>query len=348
MSGSAELVLDGLARRYGATTAVARMDLAVAPGELVALLGPSGCGKTTSLRMVAGFVEPSAGRILLRGRDITGLPPHRRDIGMVFQSYALFPHLSVAENIAFGLKRRGVPKPEIAARVARMIGLLQLDGLEARLPRQLSGGQQQRVAVGRALVINPAVVLLDEPFSNLDALLREGTRIELRRLQTDLGLTTLFVTHDQAEAMAISDRIAVMHQGRLEQLGTPREVYDRPATRFVASFIGRANFFEARPGPAGGSFSEDGIALAAPAAATYVLRPEHIRLDQDPPAGPNAAAGTVELMSFLGTAAQAVLRLPGGRALLVEGPAALADHFRPGSPATARWSPKDLVALPAP
>jgi putative spermidine/putrescine transport system ATP-binding protein len=346
MSGGADLALEGLARRYGSTVAVSRVDLAVAPGELVALLGPSGCGKTTTLRMVAGFVEPSEGRILLRGQDITRTPPHRRDTGMVFQSYALFPHLTVAENIAFGLARRGVPKAEAAGRVARMIALLKLDGLEARLPRQLSGGQQQRVAVGRALVINPAVVLLDEPFSNLDALLREGTRIELRRLQTELGLTTLFVTHDQAEAMAISDRIAVMHAGRIEQLGTPREVYERPATRFVAGFIGRANILEAAPRD-GALRSEDGIPLDAPGPATYVLRPERIAMEEAPASGPNAVTGTVEVLSFLGTGAQLVLRLPGGRALLVEGPASLADRFRAGAPATARWTAADLTAIPA-
>lgn len=348
MSGG-DLVLDGLVRRYGGTVAVARVDLSVAPGELVALLGPSGCGKTTTLRMVAGFVEPSAGRILLRGRDITREPPHKRDTGMVFQSYALFPHLTVAGNIAFGLQRRGVAKAEVAQRVTRMVKLLRLDGLENRLPRQLSGGQQQRVAVGRALVINPGIVLLDEPFSNLDALLRESTRIELRRLQTELGLTTLFVTHDQAEAMAISDRIAVMNQGRLEQVGTPREVYDRPATRFVATFIGRANLFEVRPGPSGAAVSEDEIPLDGPAAHTLVLRPERIQLEaaEPPPNTPNAAAGVVEVVSFLGTGAQLVLRLPGGRALLAEGPASLADRFRPGSRATARWAATDLIAIPA-
>ena len=349
MSG-ADLALDGLARRYGSTVAVERMDLTVAPGELVALLGPSGCGKTTTLRMVAGFVEPSAGRILLRGKDITSLPAHRRDMGMVFQSYALFPHLSVAANIAFGLQRRGVAKAEIGERVARMIDLLQLGGLEDRLPRQLSGGQQQRVAVGRALVISPALVLLDEPFSNLDALLREGTRIELRRLQTELGLTTLFVTHDQAEAMAISDRIAVMNKGRLEQLGTPRDVYERPATRFVAGFIGRANLFDTTPHAAGGQVTDDGIPLDAPRAATLVLRPERITLDEAEPAPgtANAVRGSVEVVSFLGTGVQLVLRLPGGRALLVEGSAALVDRFRPGSAATARWRAEDLIAIPAP
>ena len=196
-------------------------------------------------------------------------------------------------------------------------------------------------------MIRPAVVLLDEPFSNLDALLREGTRIELRRLQTELGLTTLFVTHDQAEAMAISDRVAVMHKGRLEQLGTPREVYDHPATRFVAGFIGRANLFEVMTHAAGGRVSEDGINLDGPCAATLVLRPERISLDEAEPGPANAARGTVEVVSFLGTGVQLVLRLAGGRALMVEGPAALADRFRPGSPATARWHAEDLISIPA-
>lgn len=337
---STTLDLHGIEKRYGATRAVAGVDLSVAPGELVALLGPSGCGKTTTLRMVAGFVEPTAGRILMGGSDITRMPPHKRNAGMVFQSYALFPHLSVADNIAFGLRRRGVPRAEIAERVARMVTLLQLDGLDARLPRQLSGGQQQRVAVGRALVINPAVLLLDEPFSNLDALLRDSTRIEMRRLQGALGLTTLFVTHDQAEAMAIADRIAVMHQGRIEQIGTPREIYDHPATRFVAGFIGRANIFDA--------MGETGLRLApndvAPAVC-WLLRPECVTLDASPADGPNAVSGTVEVVSFLGTGTHLSLRLPSGRLLLAEGPAAWSDAFRAGSPATARWNPTALVAV---
>ena len=198
---SIELELRDIARHYGSTVAVAGVSLQVSKGELVALLGPSGCGKTTTLRIVAGFVKPTHGSVHLSGREITSLSPHERDTGMVFQSYALFPHLSASENIAFGLKRRGVPKTEIVTRVERMLALLKLEGLGARMPSELSGGQQQRVAVGRALVINPAVVLLDEPFSNLDAQLREGTRIELRRIQQELGLTVLFVTHDQAEAM---------------------------------------------------------------------------------------------------------------------------------------------------
>jgi putative spermidine/putrescine transport system ATP-binding protein len=337
---STTLLLEGIEKRYGATRAVSGVDLAVAPGELVALLGPSGCGKTTTLRMVAGFVEPTAGRVLMDGTDITRLPPHKRNAGMVFQSYALFPHLTVADNIAFGLKRRGVPLGDITDRVARMVTLLQLEGLEARLPKQLSGGQQQRVAVGRALVINPGVLLLDEPFSNLDALLRESTRIEMRRLQTTLGLTTLFVTHDQAEAMAISDRIAVMNQGRIEQVGTPREIYDRPATRFVAGFIGRANLFDA--------LQEAGLALAPAEAggAAWLLRPERIGLEAAAAAeGPNSVSGTVEVVSFLGTGTHASVRLPSGRLLLAEGPAAWADQFKPGAPATARWDAAALVPL---
>jgi putative spermidine/putrescine transport system ATP-binding protein len=338
---STTLELQGIEKRYGGTRAVAGVDLSVAAGELVALLGPSGCGKTTTLRMVAGFVEPTAGRILMGGADITRTPPHRRNAGMVFQSYALFPHLSVADNIAFGLRRRGVPRAEIAERVARMVSLLQLGGLEQRLPRQLSGGQQQRVAVGRALVINPAVLLLDEPFSNLDALLRDSTRIEMRRLQTSLGVTTLFVTHDQAEAMAISDRIAVMHQGRIEQIGTPREIYERPATRFVAGFIGRANIFDAP--------EEPGLRLApadtAPAAC-WLLRPERVALDTAPAESANAVSGIVEVVSFLGTGTHLSLRLPSGRLLLAEGPAGWADAFRAGTSATARWDPAALVPVP--
>ncbi len=337
---STTLDLQGIEKRYGTTRAVAGVDLSVAPGDLVALLGPSGCGKTTTLRMVAGFIEPSAGRILMGGADITRMPPHRRNAGMVFQSYALFPHLSVADNIAFGLRRRGVGRAEIAERVAKMVSLLQLDGLDQRLPKQLSGGQQQRVAVGRALVINPAVLLLDEPFSNLDALLRDSTRIEMRRLQTTLGLTTLFVTHDQAEAMAISDRIAVMHKGRIEQIGTPRDIYDRPATRFVAGFIGRANLFDAP--------EESGLRLApaeASPAACWLLRPESVTLGTAPAEGPNTVAGTVEVVSFLGTGTHMSLRLPSGRILLAEGPPCWADAFRAGAPATARWDAASLVAV---
>ncbi len=352
---TAELSLRGLEKAYGAARAVADVSLEVGKGELLALLGPSGCGKTTTLRMVAGFIAPDRGRILLGGEDITGRPPHRRDTGMVFQSYALFPHLTVAENVAFGLKRRGVPKAEIAQRVQRMLALLKLDGLAGRLPRQLSGGQQQRVAVGRALVINPAMVLLDEPFSNLDALLRESTRVELRHLQQSFGLTTLFVTHDQAEAMAISDRIAVMNGGRIEQIGSPRAIYGRPANRFVASFIGKATIFDCGPAREAGAGGErlrsaDGVVLdvadAPPGPCAVVIRPEAIRLEPGLAPGPNRVPGRVEVASYLGSVAQLVLRASPERTVLVEGPADLADRFPPGAEATAAWSPSDAVACP--
>ncbi len=354
---NAEVELRTVSKAYGDAKAVDRVSLEVARGELVALLGPSGCGKTTTLRMVAGFVEPTEGTILLRGQDVTRVPPHRRDTGMVFQSYALFPHLTVAENIAFGLKRRGVARDEIRSRVASMIGLMRLGGLEQRLPRQLSGGQQQRVAVGRALVINPAVILLDEPFSNLDAQLRESTREELRRLQQELRLTAMFVTHDQAEAMAIADRIAVMHKGRIEQIDTAAAVYHRPRTRFVASFIGRANIFDAdviARDPAG-------VAARGPAGLTFVLpagdhpdriavvlRPEAIRLEAGTAAhGPNTIAGTVDVVAFYGATAQLGVALADGARLLVEGSGDLPQRFTPGSAVVASWAASALVACPA-
>jgi putative spermidine/putrescine transport system ATP-binding protein len=220
--------------------------LTVATGELVALLGPSGCGKTTTLRAVAGFVEPTGGRITIAGRDVTHIPPHRRDIGLVFQSYALFPHLTVAQNIAFGLRMRGMRGTEQERRVAEALRLVDLEGLGNRRPAQLSGGQQQRVALARAVVIEPQLLLLDEPLSNLDAKLRVTMRTEIRRLQQRLGVTTLYVTHDQIEALAISDRVVVMNQGRIEQSGSPEAIYKQPATPFVADFLGFENHFAGR------------------------------------------------------------------------------------------------------
>jgi putative spermidine/putrescine transport system ATP-binding protein len=346
----AEVELRELTRRYGQSVAVDRVSLDVAKGELVALLGPSGCGKTTTLRMIAGFVEPNQGTIAIAGRDMTRTPPHRRDVGMVFQSYALFPHLSVAENIAFGLRRRKVPGAEIRDRVARMIALLRLDGLAERLPRQLSGGQQQRVAVGRALVINPTVLLLDEPFSNLDAQLRESTRLELRKLQQELRLTAVFVTHDQTEAMAIADRIAVMNRGRIEQVDPPAALYAKPRTRFVAGFMGRANIFE---GEAAGTTirSDDGVEfrLASPAPSGRIavsVRPEAIRLEPPGAAGPNRVTATVALAAFLGSVAQLELRLASGRSLLVEGANDLPARFPVGAEVVAAWDESALVAFP--
>src|SRR5581483_8695886 len=235
--------LAGLEKRYGATVAVAGVDLEVREGEFMTLLGPSGCGKTTTLGLIAGFFPPSRGEILVGGRDVAGLPPFRRDIGVVFQDYALFPHLSAADNVAFGLRMRNLPAAEIAARVREALGLVQLSGLGARRPLELSGGQRQRVALARALVIRPTVLLLDEPLSNLDLKLREEMRVEISGLQRRLGIATVFVTHDQGEALTMSDRIAVMRSGRIEQIGAPEDIYERPTTRFVTEFIGRMNFF---------------------------------------------------------------------------------------------------------
>jgi putative spermidine/putrescine transport system ATP-binding protein len=235
------LVLSGLSKRFGDTVAVDDLSICVRKGELVSLLGPSGCGKTTTLQMIAGFVEPSAGAVTLNGQDLLSVPPRARGLGIVFQSYALFPHLTVAGNVAFGLEMRRVPRRERAERVREALALVGLDALATRLPRQLSGGQQQRVAFARALVIRPSLLLLDEPLSNLDAKLREGMRDELRAIQQRTGATTLLVTHDQAEAMALSDRIVVMNHGRAEQVASPQDAYARPASPFVAQFLGRTN-----------------------------------------------------------------------------------------------------------
>jgi len=238
----AVLRLSGLTKRFGTVTAVDRQDLEVADGELIALLGPSGCGKTTTLRCIAGFEVPDEGFIYFGDHEVTTLPPEKRNIGMVFQSYALFPHMTVAENVAYGLRMRKVAKPEIEKRVAEVLGRVQLKGMEARYPRQLSGGQQQRVALARALVISPDLLLLDEPLANLDAKLREEMRFYIRSLQKDIGITTMYVTHDQAEAMVIADSVAVMFDGKIDHLGDAFDVYRNPRTRRVADFIGLTNF----------------------------------------------------------------------------------------------------------
>ncbi len=273
-------------------TAVNGVSVAIEKGELVTLLGPSGCGKTTTLRLIAGFEFPTSGSIQLDGQEINILPPHKRDMSMVFQSYAIFPHLNLYENIAYGLHVKHVPGPEIKQRVARVMELVQLTGLEARAPNQLSGGQQQRVALARALVMEPKVLLMDEPLSNLDAKLREQMRTEIRHIQKRLGITSVYVTHDQIEAMTLSDRVVVMNQGIIEQIGPPMEVYRHPQTRFVADFIGRANFVAGEiagrdPGVLhvnglGASFHLTGVtdAPAGGAAVTMIVRPEMIRVRQ--------------------------------------------------------------------
>jgi iron(III) transport system ATP-binding protein len=294
--------------------AVDDLSLVLRVGELVTLLGPSGCGKTTALRMVAGFETPTAGAVLIDGADVTGRPPHRRDTAMVFQSYAIFPHLTVAENVGFGLHTRRVPPAEIARRVDALLDLVQLRGLGDRSPDRLSGGQQQRVALARAIITEPKVLLFDEPLSNLDAKLRAEMRGEIRAIQRRVGLTSLYVTHDQAEAMALSDRIVVMRAGRIEQVGPPVEVYARPATRFVADFVGRVNFLATeRVGPRavrvrlGSATAELAVTDGAGAgldACLAVLRPEAIRLLPVAAADPGLPRGRVRRTVYLGDVAE--------------------------------------------
>jgi putative spermidine/putrescine transport system ATP-binding protein len=240
------LVLDGLTKRYGATVAVDRLSLGIEKGEFLSLLGPSGCGKTTTLQMIAGFVEPSAGGITLDGADLLAVKPAKRGLGIVFQSYALFPHMTAGQNVAFGLEMQGAARTERERRVAEALALVGLSGFADRFPRSMSGGQQQRVALARALVIRPRVLLLDEPLSNLDAKLREEMQVELREIQRTVGITTILVTHDQSEAMALSDRIVIMNQGRAEQIARPDRAYEQPASRFVANFLGKSNMLPGR------------------------------------------------------------------------------------------------------
>jgi putative spermidine/putrescine transport system ATP-binding protein len=277
------LTLDELTKTYGDFTAVDALSLVVAQGEFLSLLGPSGCGKTTTLQMIAGFVAPSAGAIILDGSDLIAVKPSRRGLGIVFQSYALFPHMTVAENVAFGLEAQRVKRPERDRRVADLLDLVGLAAFADRYPRRLSGGQQQRVALARALVIKPRMLLLDEPLSNLDAKLREEMQIELRQIQRTVGTTTILVTHDQAEAMALSDRIVVMNKGRVEQIASPDEAYEHPASPFVASFLGKTNVLPAQVSEAGdervltvGDASWTLPGEMPPGAATVSLRPEKI------------------------------------------------------------------------
>jgi spermidine/putrescine ABC transporter ATP-binding subunit len=313
---SGTVTLSGLVKRYGATRALDGVSLAVAPGEFFTLLGPSGCGKTTTLRSVAGFVTPDTGEVSINGAVVTGLPPHRRQVGMVFQHYALFPHRTVAQNVGFGLRMQRVDKSEIARRVAEALALVQLPGHGARYPGQLSGGEQQRVALARALVTRPAVLLLDEPLGALDKKLRDHMKIELKRLQREVGITTIYVTHDQEEALTMSDRIAVMHRGRVEQVAVPRALYETPATAFVASFIGNINLLLGRA--AGANTVDCGSARlaatgAAPAGAAVAiaLRPERIRLD---PAGAmdSMLAMTVAHVVYQGETVRYILKSDAG------------------------------------
>jgi putative spermidine/putrescine transport system ATP-binding protein len=307
----ARLELIDLSKRYAEHVAVADVTLDVSDGEFLVLLGPSGCGKTTTLRMIAGLIEPSGGATRIGGVDVTYLPPWRRNTGMVFQSYALFPHMTVAENVAFGLEMRKLAKSDLDARAREALRLVRLEGFATRLPRQLSGGQQQRVALARALAIRPDVLLLDEPLSNLDAKLREEVRIEIRELQRQLGLTTIMVTHDQEEALTVADRLVVMADGEIRQIGTQRDLYERPADRFVAGFVGRSTFLDGRVTTPGEFETRGGLRLkcrdGASGTAAMLLRPERLSLGAS--GMDNTIAGRVEFVSYLGAVLELHVRL---------------------------------------
>jgi spermidine/putrescine transport system ATP-binding protein len=324
--GGGEVRLVGLEKRFEDVTAVAGIDLEVPGGEFFALLGPSGCGKTTTLRLVAGFEQPTAGRILLDGVDMARTPPHKRKVNTVFQSYALFPFLDVADNVAFGLRFQDVGKAAARRRVAEALALVQLQGLERRRPAQLSGGQQQRVALARALVLNPSVLLLDEPLGALDAKLRKALQVELKALQETVGITFIYVTHDQEEALTMSDRLAVMAGGRIEQVGAPAQLYEEPATTYVAGFLGVANLFPATAKGADGGgrcrlrlgdfdLEAAGGDTAASGEVRVVIRPERVQLEPYGSSGPNRVPGMVERLVYQGPATQLVVRLANGESL---------------------------------
>ena len=358
-----EIQLDRVAKRFGEVTAVDEVTLDIAAGEFFSLLGPSGCGKTTTLRMIGGFELPTSGRILLRDRDVTRDPPDKRAVNMVFQHYALFPHLTVGDNIAFGPKRQGLPKDEIRRRVGEGLALVRLDGYEKRKPNQLSGGQQQRVALARALANRPNVLLLDEPLGALDLKLRRQLQVELKRIQSEVGITFIYVTHDQEEALTMSDRIAVMHAGRVEQLGTPEELYERPRTRFVADFIGTSNFLsgaiESVEGLtavvrlAGGDrcVTEIERGLGVGHAVELSVRPEAVVLRALNGAGPTGAVGTinaaVEQAAYLGGNIQYLVRSTSGLALTALAPTS-GDRIPVGGEVEVTWSPGDALVLAAP
>jgi spermidine/putrescine transport system ATP-binding protein len=355
---SAEIRLIDLAKRFGEVRAVDGISLDIRSGEFFSLLGPSGCGKTTTLRMIGGFEMPTAGRILLRDRDITADPPDKRPVNMVFQSYALFPHLDVGDNIGFGLRRRKVERSEIRPRVAEVLDLVGLAGYEKRRPNQLSGGQQQRVALARALVNRPNVLLLDEPLGALDLKLRKRLQLELKRIQGEIGITFVYVTHDQEEALTMSDRIAVMRDGRVEQLGTPEELYDRPTTRFVADFIGTTNLLTGavESADAGGAVVrlEGGDACVVTTGGLDIgrtvelsIRPESILLattngSHHGPVEP--LHGTVEQVAYLGSNVQYQVRTRGGLPITVVAPRAQLRHPI-GTDVDITWSPDEALLL---
>ena len=342
--GAADVRLDGVTKRFDGVVAVDRLSLEIPRGSFFALLGPSGCGKTTTLRMIGGFEEPDEGVISLGDRPVTGLPPHKRDVNTVFQSYALFPHLSIFENVAFGLRRRRVDGQQLKGRVREILGLVDLAGTEQRKPSQLSGGQQQRVALARALVNNPQVLLLDEPLGALDLKLRKQMQLELKGIQSEMGITFVHVTHDQEEAMTMADAIAVMNRGRIEQLGRPNELYERPKTGFVARFLGASNLLL-------GTVEDGSVRLRSgasvrvadrlPPSGTSVavgIRPEKLRIGAQE--GGNRLAGNVKELSYVGVATQYVVET-------ADGPLSVyVQNSEPGSHAVAPGTPVELSFSP--
>jgi spermidine/putrescine transport system ATP-binding protein len=356
MAGDVEL--RGITKRFGHVTAVDDVTLHVRSGEFFSLLGACGCGKTTTLRLIAGFEQPTAGSVLLDGSDMTSTPAHKRKVNTVFQSYALFPYLSVFENVAFGLRRRRTPKAELRKRVEDMLHVVHLDGLDKRMPSQLSGGQQQRVALARALVLEPSVLLLDEPLGALDAKLRKTLQLELKSLQERVGVTFVYVTHDQEEALTMSDRIAVMSDGRIEQVATPKEIYEEPSTLFVADFLGVSNLM-----PATAVASENGDLrvrmgtfellvrrgdVDARGDVKIVIRPERVLVAHFGDGGENRLPGMVERVVYLGSAEQLVIRLATGDTVQALVPNDGATHrFEQGTPVHVHLPAESLRALSA-
>ncbi len=342
---AADIALESLTKRFDDVAAVDGISFEIERGSFFAMLGPSGCGKTTTLRMIGGFEEPTSGTIELGGRDVSALPPYRRDVNTVFQSYALFPHLTVYENVAFGLRRKKVRGQELRRRVVTALELVGLGGLDRRKPRQLSGGQQQRIALARALVNEPRVLLLDEPLGALDLKLRKEMQLELKRIQHEVGITFVHVTHDQEEAMTMADRIVIMNHGRIEQLGTPSELYESPATAFVAGFLGASNLLSGTVAGQGQVRLDCGVDVRVPdaslagrsGAVRVGVRPEKIRLGGTES---NALSGTVSERAYIGVSTQYIVDTPAGTVTVyVQNDRPGASGFAPGDRLTLAWSP---------
>src|SRR3954447_9804493 len=348
-SGTPDVRLDRVTKKFDDVVAVDDLSLEIPRGSFFALLGPSGCGKTTTLRMIGGFEQPTAGAIYLGEREVSGTPPYKRDVNTVFQSYALFPHLSIFENVAFGLRRKGTRGGILKGKVEEMLDLVQLSGYGKRKPRQLSGGQQQRVALARALVNSPRVLLLDEPLGALDLKLRKEMQLFIKGLQHDVGITFVHVTHDQEEAMTMADQIAVMNKGQIEQLGTPDELYERPQTPFVAGFLGVSNLLEGVSQGDGTVRLDDGTVVRAPGATgrqgpvAVGIRPEKIRLGRT---DENALTGEVKERAYIGVSTQYIVETPHGAiAVYVQNSEAGAAAVHPGDQATVSWSPESTFVV---